>query len=350
MAIYRLSADIVRRSAGRTATAAAAYRAGERIADQRTGLVFDYRRRSGVLHASIIAPPDAPAWMSDRATLWNGVEAVEKRKDAQLARDIELALPHELAPAARLDLVRSFVASAFVSQGMVADVVIHGPCRRDADKRNHHAHILLTMRSIEGDSFGPKVRAWNDTAKLEAWRASWADHVNRALEEAGETARVDHRSLEAQGIARVPQPKLGPAATAMETRGIVTDLGDWLRQVDAINAMLAVIEEAAPPPIVTLATPGRMLMRRRRDTGEGIRAVFRIAASALIACRTATRSAHAPQDVDSARRAFGPLDQRHHARHELLRLFNRLCRAVVGNFGVRPGFVVGNGFEIVGAP
>ena len=102
--------------------------------------------------------------MRDRAALWNGVEAAEKRKDAQLARDITLALPHELTPAQRLALVRGFIASAFVALGMVADIAIHAPCRRDADARNHHAHILLTMRAIEGDGFGAKVRAWNDTA------------------------------------------------------------------------------------------------------------------------------------------------------------------------------------------
>lgn len=122
MAIYRLAADIVRRSQGRTVTAAAAYRAGEVIADQRTGLVFDYRRRQGVTETLILAPPDAPAWMRDRARLWNAVEAAEKRKDAQLARDIELALPHELSPAERRELVRGFVAAAFVDAGMVADV------------------------------------------------------------------------------------------------------------------------------------------------------------------------------------------------------------------------------------
>jgi ATP-dependent exoDNAse (exonuclease V) alpha subunit len=278
VAIYRLSADIVRRSAGRTVTAAAAYRAGELVADQRTGLVFDYRRRAGVTHAEILAPVDAPAWMRDRARLWNAVEAGERRKDAQLARDVELALPHELTPGQRLELVRSFVASAFVGEGMVADIAIHAPCRRGADRRNHHAHILLTMRAIEGDGFGAKARAWNDTAKLEAWRASWTEHVNRALAEAGKNAHVDHRSLAAQGIDREPQITLGRAVIEMEARGIDTDRGDVAREIAAINAALAGIEASSPAtvaPALTLA-PGHELMRRRSPRpGGGIVSAFR---------------------------------------------------------------------------
>jgi ATP-dependent exoDNAse (exonuclease V) alpha subunit len=157
MAIYRLSADIVRRSVGRTVTAAAAYRAGELIVDDRTGLVFDYRRRRGVLDAAILAPENAPAWILDRARLWNAVERAEKRKDAQLAREIELALPHELTPAARRELVHGFVRAVFVAAGMVGDIAIHAPGGA-GDARNVHAHVLLTMRAIAGDGFGPKVR------------------------------------------------------------------------------------------------------------------------------------------------------------------------------------------------
>jgi hypothetical protein len=238
MAIYRLSADIVRRSAGRTSTAAAAYRAGVLIVDARTGLVFDYRRRRGVLHAEIVAPKDAPAWMRDRVQLWNGVEAAEKRKDAQLARDIELALPHELAAGARRELVCRFVRAAFVSAGMVADVALHEP-GEDGDRRNHHAHILLTMRRIEGEGFGAKERAWNDPTLLETWRSLWADHVNQALELAGASVRVDHRSLEGQGIERLPGIHLGPAVIEMERRGIPTDRAELAREIAAINDALA---------------------------------------------------------------------------------------------------------------
>lgn len=236
----------------------------------------------GVEHVEIIAPAGAPAWVHDRARLWNAVEAGEKRKDAQLARDIELALPHELTPVQRLDLVRGFVASAFVSQGMVADIAIHAPCRRDADERNHHAHILLTMRAIGGDGFGPKVRAWNDVAKLEAWRAAWAEHVNGALAEAGENARVNHRSLAAQGIDREPTIHLGTAVVELAARGIETDRGEVAREIEAINTALAEIEAIeepghAPTPAI-MPAPGHDLARHPESTRGGILALFRIAA------------------------------------------------------------------------
>jgi len=307
MAIYHLSADIVRRSAGHTVTAAAAYRAGEVIADARTGLAFDYRRRAGVLHTAIMTPDGAPAWMQERAALWNGVEAAEKRKDAQLARDITLALPHELAPAHRLALVRSFATSAFVSLGMVADIAIHAPCRRDADARNHHAHILLTMRAIDGSGFGAKVRAWNDTALLEQWRAAWADHVNCALEEAGEAARVDHRSLAAQGSTREPQIHLGPAVVELAARGIATDRGEVAQEIAVINAALAVIEEpahaASPAAIMPAPVPASChdLALHPVHRSGGILAAFRAAAREVWG-----RIQNAVRPEWGARRSRGP--------------------------------------------
>ncbi|MBV9825724.1 MAG: MobA/MobL family protein, partial [Alphaproteobacteria bacterium] len=238
---------------GRTVTAAAAYRAGQAILDQRTGLMFDYSRRHGVLDVEILAAIDAPPWIFNRIELWNRVEAVEKRKDAQLARDIELALPHELSPAERRDLVHGFVRAAFVDAGMVADVALHAP--DDAgDGRNHHAHVLLTMRGIEGESFGPKVRAWNDTALLEQWRALWADHVNQALVLAGESNRVDHRSLEAQGIERVAQIHLGFAVTEMRRRGIATDRAALAGEIAAVNDELAAKRPTSMPPVAVVAS------------------------------------------------------------------------------------------------
>ena len=242
MAIYRLSADVMKRSAGRSATAAAAYRAGADIADERTGQRFDYTRRRGVLHSEIMAPADAPAWMRDRAQLWNAVEKAEKRKDAQLARDIELALPHELSHAQRVELVRVFVGAEFVARGMVADVAIHAPSGR-GDQRNAHAHIMLTMRALTGEGFGNKERGWNDTERLEGGRASWADHVNATLEQAGHAARVDHRSLEAQGIDRVPQIHKGPVISEMEARGVETARGQRAAAIDDRNAEIAALRK-----------------------------------------------------------------------------------------------------------
>jgi len=234
MATYRLEAKIIGRSQGRSATASAAYRAGEQIADERTGQSFDYTRKRGVLHAEILAPANTPAWMQDRVQLWNAVEKVEKRKDAQLARDLVLSLPHELTDKQRLDLVREFLRGEFVAKGMIADIAIHAPDRR-GDDRNHHAHVMLTMRELAGDGFGKKVRDWNDTAQLEQWRESWAKIVNHHLERHGHEARIDHRSLAEQGVDREPEPKQGPVATKMEREGRPSHAGGDRRGARARN-------------------------------------------------------------------------------------------------------------------
>src|SRR5579875_2600316 len=235
MAIYHFSASIVKRSGGRSAVAGAAYISGTSIREERTGLTHDYRRRRGVVQTDIITPTSAPDWMHDRATLWNRVEQGEKRLDAQLARSIRLALPHELTDEQRADLVFEYVREMFVSQGMIADIAIHRPDRH-GDKRNHHAHILLTMREIEGEGFArKKQRDWNDDQLLDHWREEWATYVNRALEEAGSEARVDHRTLVAQGIERHPTIHVGKAASALERKGIATERGDWNREVEESN-------------------------------------------------------------------------------------------------------------------
>lgn len=235
MAIYRFSAQIISRSTGRSAVACAAYRAGASLSDARYGARHDYSHRSGVHHAEIIAPPDTPAWMQERETLWNGVEAAEKRRDSQLAREIQLALPCELTDAERVGLVRQFVEAEFVARGMIADIAIHRP---DAagDKRNHHAHVMLTMRALTGDGFGPKRRDWNDTDILRGWRESWATHVNDELARAGLSERVDHRSHEALEDGHIPEPKIGPAATELERKGVRTRAGDAWREARAANA------------------------------------------------------------------------------------------------------------------
>lgn len=234
MAVYRCSVSVVSRNKGRSSTTAAAYRSGERIEDRRTGLVFDYGRRSGVLHSEIIAAEDVPAWVHDRAELWNRVEETEKRKDSQVAREVLLSLPDELTDKQRLELVREYVREQFVDKGMIADVCIHAP-GKEGDERNQHAHVLLTMRPLDGEKFGAKAREWNDKEQVEVWREQWAEHQNRTFEKLGLAVRVDHRSLEAQGIDREPEPKLGPTVSAMERRGIDTDRGDERREVMARN-------------------------------------------------------------------------------------------------------------------
>lgn len=197
MAMYRLSASVLSRSQGRSSVAAAAYRAGEKLANVRDGMEHDYSKRTGVASSEILLPPGAPARFGDREVLWNAVEAIEKRKDAQVAREVQLALPHELDAAGRAALVRGFVQAQFVARGMIADVAIHTPGEK-GDTRNHHAHVLLTTRAVSPDGFEGKNRDWNAKDLLVNWRADWADEVNAALERHEIAARVDHRSLEDQ--------------------------------------------------------------------------------------------------------------------------------------------------------
>lgn len=197
MAIYHFNAMIISRSAGRSATASIAYRAGISITDRRTGLEFDYSRRDGVEHTEILAPAHSPDWVQDRSELWNRVEEAETRKNSQVAREVRVALPDELDPEQRMALVRDFCQSQFVDVGMIADIAIHAP-GREGDQRNHHAHIMLTTREIGADGFTSKNRDWNAREVLEGWREAWADAANHALEVAGVDVRIDHRTLEAQ--------------------------------------------------------------------------------------------------------------------------------------------------------
>ncbi|EIV2220167.1 MobA/MobL family protein, partial [Salmonella enterica subsp. enterica serovar Reading] len=167
MAIYHLSMKIISRSNGYSAVASAAYRSGSLMLDERTGLTHDYTRKSGVAEAVILTPATAPAWCTNRAELWNAVEKAERRKNSQLAREIELAIPRELPQDAARETVLAFVRENFVSQGMIADVAFH-----HMDKTNPHAHIMLTTRAVGPAGFGGKVRDWNDRTHAETWRAS----------------------------------------------------------------------------------------------------------------------------------------------------------------------------------
>ena len=234
MAIYHCQVKLVKRSAGRSVTAAAAYRSGIRIEDTRTGEIHDYTRKRDVDHTALLVPEQAPSWMQERDTLWNAVEEVEKRKDAQLAREVEVALPCELNREQQQTLVKNFVQDQFVDKGMVADIAFH-----NVGGSNPHAHILLTMREVTEEGFGKKNRAWNERALVGQWRERWGDAVNRSLELEGHEQRVDHRSLKDQGLERLPTKHLGPTAHAMEKRGISTERGDMNRVIEAANRFKA---------------------------------------------------------------------------------------------------------------
>ena len=230
MADYRFSANIIKRSNGQSSVASAAYRSGSRLVDDRTGEIHDYTRKQGVVHSEVMSPDNTPEWMNDRTELWNAIEAVERRKDAQLSREIQLSLPHELEPEQRTELVQSFVQEQFVDRGMIADVNIHLP-DKGGDQRNHHAHIMLTMREMTGEGFGNKSREWNNPELLTEWREGWATHQNRALERYGHNERVSHLSYESQGIDREPTQHLGTAASDMERNGKPSRIGDENRQI-----------------------------------------------------------------------------------------------------------------------
>lgn len=221
VAIFHLSVKPISRSAGRSATGAAAYRAGEKILDERTGETHDYRKRGGVESADIVLPDGAPAWANDRAKLWNAAELAEKRKDACVAREFEVALPAELSPAERRNLAFEFAKDMANREGCAVDVCIHAP-GKEGDNRNHHAHIMRTTRKVEQDGMGAKLdteqAGRNRKADLEQVRERWGRMCNSALERAGHKERVNHRSLEAQGIDRMPTVHLGPAATAIQRR------------------------------------------------------------------------------------------------------------------------------------
>lgn len=254
VAIYHLSVKPIQRSKGRTATAAAAYRAGCKIVDERTGEIHDYRRRGGVVSSEVFAPKDAPAWASDRAKLWNAAEVAEKRKDGTPAREYEVALPAELTEDERRMLVAMFCHEMATEEGCAVDAAIHAP-GKEGDNRNHHAHILRTTRRLGPDGFGAKLDTEQADRKrrddLEAVRARWAEHCNRALEMAGHAARVDHRSNAERGLGAVPTLHDGPVITAMERR---RPGQSWIKREreDACAAIQQAAQEAAQAEVATL--------------------------------------------------------------------------------------------------
>lgn len=233
MAIYHLSVKPISRSSGKSSTGAAAYRSAEKVIDERTGEMHDYRRKGGVEFSEIVTPVGA-TWTPSRSELWNAAELAEKRKDACVAREHEIALPRELSADDRLDLARKYAKDLADRHGCAVDLAIHAP-HKDKDGQsndNYHAHLLCTTRQVEGAGLGPKCdrekAGRNRKADLEEERALWADLQNTALELAGHQVQVSHLSLEAQGIDRQPTTHLGPVVTAMQRDGRASDVLDRL--------------------------------------------------------------------------------------------------------------------------
>lgn len=221
VAIYHLSVKAVSRAGGRSAVAAAAYRSASLIADTRTGEIHDYQRRGGVAASFIVAPAGAE-WAQDRAALWNAAEAAERRRDAKVAREYQLALPHELNDAERQALARDFAEAVVARYGVAADVAIHAP-GREGDARNWHAHILTTTRAVTPDGLGAKTRVLDvsTTARVEveALRALWEERANAHLARAGYGVEIDRRSHLDRGVTLAPGEHVGVHATQMQRRG-----------------------------------------------------------------------------------------------------------------------------------
>jgi len=290
MAIFHLTIQVITRGKGKSAVAAAAYRAGERITNEYDGYTHDYTKKKGIANTQIFLPEHAPAEYADRDTLWNAVEKIEGNSNSQLAREIEFSLPVELSMGQNIQLAHEYVKKHFVAHGMIADVAIH-----DKDDSNPHCHVMLTMRPLEQDgTWGAKSRKeyilddngerirlpskksksgneilgewksrkvytvdWNDKTKAEVWRKGWADILNEHLEKYGHTEKtirnpatpdfpngelvtvsnlVDHRSYERQGNGLIPTIHLGVAAHQMEKKGIRTEKGDYNRRVQSLNS------------------------------------------------------------------------------------------------------------------
>lgn len=308
MASYHCSIKPVSRGKGRSGTAAAAYRAGVCLKDERTGEVHDYTRKQGVEYAEVLLPSGVNM---DREQLWNAAENAEKRKDARVAREFELALPVELTPEQRRELTTDFAKSLVDKYGVAADVGVHEPSRK-GDQRNHHAHILITTRQISAQGLGEKtdleredktLRAQGKPSgreQLEELRAAWATWCNVALELAGHQERVSHKSLKAQGINRESTTHLGPVATAMERRGKRSERGDLNRGPGEARA--AQVELANAEKVQTGAERMREQARKWRIAQERAREEALAAERAKQQEREQQEAQHKAQEQESIAR------------------------------------------------
>jgi Ti-type conjugative transfer relaxase TraA len=234
MAIYHFSAKVISRANGSSAVASAAYRSASELHDERLGRAHDFSNKAGVIHSEVLLPKDAPERLLNRTTLWNEVEAGEKRKDAQLAREVEFSIPREMSEKQGVSLARDFVEKEFVKRGMVADLNVHWDKAKDGSPKPH-AHVMLAMREVGPEGFGKKVRDWNSTELLKGWREAWAAHVNERMAELGLEGRVDHRSYADQGIELEPQHKIGPAGMRRLDRGEDAERADDHRRIAREN-------------------------------------------------------------------------------------------------------------------
>lgn len=266
IALYHFHVTQIKRSAGQSAIASAAYRSGEKLHSEYYGEDSDYTKKGGVIYSEILLPPHAPSSFSDRETLWNEVEKAERGKKAQLAYSFDIALQNEFSIQENIEIARQFLLDNFVSRGMVVDFAIHQSDKEDGGIQNPHFHVMCPIRPIELngkwgnkqrreyvlDKDGNRIRDeagndvfnavpttdWGKPETLEFWREQWAQLCNARFAEKGLDCRIDHRSYERQGVEQIPTQHEGATVRAMESKGIRTDKGDFNRWIRKTNAML----------------------------------------------------------------------------------------------------------------
>ena len=259
---------IVQRSQRQSAVAAAAYQSGEKLFCEYDQQVKHYPEKRGIVHNEILLPANAPRSYTDRNTLWNAAEAVEKQWNSQLARRWVLTIPREIPPDQYAVLVREFCQQQFVSKGMIVDFAIHDTY---PPGHNPHAHVMLTMRAMDEhgkwlpksrkvydlDENGERIKLpsgrwkshkedtvdWNDQKYCEIWRHEWEVIQNRYLEANDRPERVDLRSYARQGLDKIPTVHMGPAVSQMEKRGIQTNIGNLNRDITAANRLMQSIRQ-----------------------------------------------------------------------------------------------------------
>lgn len=271
MAIYHLSAKPISRGSGRSAIAAAAYRCAQRLTNERDGLVHDFTRKQGVEHTETVLPEGIDAdWALDRSSLWNAAEFAENRKDARVAREFEVALPHELSMDGRIGVVREFAQELANRYGAAVDFAVHAP-HRDGDIRNWHAHVMMTTRQVGQEGLGDKTYLEHKNARLLASgmattdmqlryiRQVWEGIANHALAREGLDVRIDHRSHEERGLELSPTEHMGVHATQIDRQGAGVDRARLDAEAASKNA--ALIREK-PEQVLTLITAEKSVFDR----------------------------------------------------------------------------------------
>lgn len=271
---FHCSVDTVKRSAGRSAVAAAAYVTGKKFREEGREEPHDYSRRHGVIASFTIAPADAPEWVFEPEALWNAAEKAERRSNSVVARKSDIALPHAVDPEEREAIAADIAAELVRRYDVAVTVAIHKPDRH-GDQRNDHAHFLWTTREVTEEGLGKKTRILDDVKttgpkEIASFREFVADRINQALADANSDERVTAQSYAVEGIEKIPTTHLGPAASGLERKGTASSRGDINRQRQARSAGLAeLVEEYAQAEAEIVATEERKLDARYGRLEQG---------------------------------------------------------------------------------